>query len=49
MLNMVDRIIEQIRNGEIPVEEVDWLMPIYPLNLLLQYGFATERIYGFDQ
>jgi hypothetical protein len=45
---MVEKILKEIENGEIEIEEGDGRISIYPLGLRL-LAFATEQIYGFDR
>ena len=46
---MVENILEQIRNGEIAVEDGDGRFPVHPLNSLLQHGLTIVNVYGFNQ
>ena len=49
MSNVVERIIEEIENGEIEIEEGEGIIFTHPFGLLLQYDFADEHIYGFNR
>jgi hypothetical protein len=49
MPNMVERILRDIENGKIEIDEDVRYVFSYPRGLRLLSGFTSGQIYGFDR